>query len=212
MASTPEIARPKHVLEDPSARSIAMVYAVSFLDAAKSAGVEQPLEEFGDVLNAIQLQPEFGDLLSSAVLNQEAKQGLIERTLKPRCSEFLGHFLAVLAKHGRLDLLTTIFEEATQEQERRSGQQRVLVRSAVTLSPAQLDSIRTQLKAALSTDPILIPQVEPALLGGLIIQVQDTIFDGSVATRLTNLKQRLRERYVHEIQGGRDRFSSSEGN
>ena len=86
------------------------------------------------------------------------------------------------------------------------------MRSAVTLSPAQLDSIRTQLKAALSTDPILIPQVEPALLGGLIIQVQDTIFDGSVATRLTNLKQRLRERYVHEIQGGRDRFSSSEGN
>ena len=212
MASTPEIARPKHVLEDPSARSIAMVYAVSFLDAAKSAGVEQPLEEFGDVLNAIQAKPEFGDLLSSAVLNQEAKQGLIERTLKPRCSEFLGHFLVVLAKHGRLDLLTTIFEEATQEQERRSGQQRVLVRSAVTLSPAQLDSIRTQLKAALSTDPILIPQVEPALLGGLIIQVQDTIFDGSVATRLTNLKQRLRERYVHEIQGGRDRFSSSEGN
>jgi len=212
MAHAPEIARPKHVLEDPSARSIAMVYAVSFLDAAKSVGVEQPLEEFGDVLNAIQAKPEFGDLLSSAVLNQEAKQGLIERALKPRCSEFLGHFLVVLAKHGRLDLLKTIFEEATQEQERRSGQQRVLLRSAVTLSPAQLDSIRTQLKAAMSTDPILIPQVEPALLGGLIIQVQDTIFDGSVATRLTNLKQRLRERYVHEIQGGRDRFSSSEGN
>ena len=212
MAQTPEIARPKHVLEDPSARSIAMVYAVSFLDAAKSAGVDKPLEEFSDVLSAIHAKPEFGDLLSSAVLNQEAKQGLIERTLKPRCSEFLGHFLVVLAKHGRLDLLTTIFEEATQEQERRSGQQRVLVRSAVALSPAQLDSIRSQLKAALSTDPIVIPQVEPALLGGLIIQVQDTIFDGSVATRLTNLKQRLRERYVHEIQGGRNRFSSPEGN
>ena len=212
MANAPEIARPKHVLEDPSARSIAMVYAVSFLDAAKSSGVEQPLEEFSDVLDAIHAKPEFGDLLSSAVLNQEAKQGLIERTLKPRCSEFLGHFLVVLAKHGRLDLLTTIFEEATQEQERRCGQQRVLVRSAVSLSPTQLDSIRSQLKLALSTDPILIPQVEPALLGGLIIQVQDTIFDGSVATRLTHLKQRLRERYVHEIQGGRDRFSSSEGN
>lgn len=212
MAHAPKVARPKHVLEDPSARSIAMVYAVSFLDAAKSAGVENPLEEFSEVLNAVHAQPEFNDLLSSAILNQDTKQGLIERTLKPRCSEFLGHFLTVLAKHDRLDLLSTIYDEATQEFERRSGQQRVLVRSAVTLSPEQLDSIRSQLKTALSKDPIVIPQVEPALLGGLIIQVQDTIFDGSVATRLTNLKQRLRERYVHEIQSGRNRFSSPEGN
>lgn len=212
MAHAPKVARPKHVLEDPSARSIAMVYAVSFLDAAKSAGVENPLEELGEVLNAVHAQPEFNDLLSSAILNQDTKQALIERTLKPRCSEFLGHFLTVLAKHDRLDLLSTIYDEATQEYERRSGQQRVLVRSAIALSPDQLDSFRSQLKTALSKDPIVIPQVEPALLGGLIIQVQDTIFDGSVATRLTNLKQRLRERYVHEIQSGRNRFSSPEGN
>ena len=118
----------------------------------------------------------------------------------------------MLAKHDRLDLLATILHEATQEQERRSGRQRVLVRSAVALSPEQLESIRVQLKSAMTTDPIVVPQVEPALLGGLIIQVQDTIFDGSVATRLTNLTQRLRERYVHEIQGGRNRFSSPEGN
>ena len=212
MANAAETARPKHVLEDPSARSIAMVYAVALLDAAKSAGVDQPLVEFRELLDAVESQPEFESLLSSPMLNRDNKQGIVERALKPRCSEFLGNFLVVLAKHDRLDLLATILHEATQEQERRSGRQRVLVRSAVALSPEQLDSIRIQLKAAMTTDPIVVPQVEPALLGGLIIQVQDTIFDGSVATRLTNLTQRLRERYVHEIQGGRNRFSSPEGN
>ena len=212
MASAADIVRPKHVLEDPSALSIAMVYAVALLDAAKSAGVDQPLVEFRELLDAVQSQPEFESLLSSPMLNQDNKQGIVERSLKPRCSEFLGNFLVVLAKHDRLELLATILHEATQEQERRSGRQRVLVRSAVALSPEQLESIRVQLKAAMTTDPIVVPQVEPALLGGLIIQVQDTIFDGSVATRLTNLTQRLRERYVHEIQGGRNRFSSPEGN
>ncbi len=212
MANAADTARPKHVLEDPSALSIAMVYAVALLDAAKSAGVDQPLGEFRELIDAVQSKPEFESLLSSPMLNRDDKQGIVERSLKPRCSEFLGNFLVVLAKHDRLDLLATILHEATQEQERRSGRQRVLVRSAVTLSPEQLDSIRIQLKAAMSTDPIVVPQVEPALLGGLIIQVQDTIFDGSVATRLTNLTQRLRERYVHEIQGGRNRFSSPEGN
>ena len=212
MAIATESARPKHVLEDPSARSIAMVYAVALLDAAKSVGVDQPLIEFRELLDAVQSQPEFESLLSSPMLNRDNKQGIVERALKPRCSEFLGNFLVVLAKHDRLDLLATILHEATQEQERRSGRQRVLVRSAVALSPEQLESIRVQLKSAMTTDPIVVPQVEPALLGGLIIQVQDTIFDGSVATRLTNLTQRLRERYVHEIQGGRNRFSSPEGN
>lgn len=212
MAKAAETARPKHVLEDPSARSIAMVYAVALLDAAKAASVNEPLQEFGELLNAVHSKPEFESLLSSPMLNPDDKQGLVERTLKPRCSEFLGNFLVVLAKHDRLELLSTILHEATQEQERRSGRQRVLVRSAVALSPEQLNSIRVQLKAAMTTDPIVVPQVEPALLGGLIIQVQDTIFDGSVATRLTSLNQRLRERYVHEIQGGRNRFSSPEGN
>ena len=207
-----DTARPKHVLEDPSAISIAMVYAVALLDAAKSAGVDDPLVEFRELLGAVQSQPEFESLLSSPMLNRDNKQGIVERSLKPRCSEFLGNFLVVLAKHDRLELLATILHEATQEQERRSGRQRVLVRSAVALSPEQLESIRIQLKSAMTTDPIVVPQVEPALLGGLIIQVQDTIFDGSVATRLTNLTQRLRERYVHEIQGGRNRFSSPEGN
>lgn len=212
MAIAAETARPKHVLEDPSARSIAMVYAVALLDAAKSAGVDQPLVEFRELLDAVQSKPEFESLLSSPMLNLDDKRGLVERTLKPRCSEFLGNFLVVLAKHDRLELLGTILYEATQEQERRSGRQRVLVRSAVALSPELLESIRVQLKSAMTTEPIVVPQVEPALLGGLIIQVQDTIFDGSVATRLTNLTQRLRERYVHEIQGGRNRFSSPEGN
>ncbi len=212
MANAPETARPKHVLEDPSARSIAMVYAVALLDAAQSAGVDQPLQELAELVDAVQSQPEFLSLLSSPMLNADTKRAVVERTLKPRCSEFLGNFLTVLANHDRLDLLATVLHEATLEHERRSGRQRVTVRSAVALSPEQLDSIRSQLQGALSADPIVIPQVEPALLGGLIIQVQDTIYDGSVATRLTNLKQRLRERYVHEIQGGRDRFSSPEGN
>ncbi len=74
-------------------------------------------------------------------------------------SEFLGNFLTVLAKHDRLNLLGTILHEAIQEQERRSEVSVVLVRSAVALSPAQLDSIRSQLKSAMTTDPLSFPRL-----------------------------------------------------
>jgi F-type H+-transporting ATPase subunit delta len=42
--------------------------------------------------------------------------------------------------------------------------------------------------------------------------VGDTVHDGSLRTRIQNLSHRLKEKYVHEIQSGRDRFSHSEGN
>ena len=54
--------------------------------------------------------------------------------------------------------------------------------------------------------------VDEALIGGLVLRVGDTIFDGSVATRLARVREQMITRSVHEIQSRRDRFSSPEGN
>ena len=52
--------------------------------------------------------------------------------------------------------------------------------------------------------------VDPDILGGLRIRVGDTVYDGSLRARLTQLRHRVRERSLHEIQSGRNRFSHSE--
>ncbi|MCA9036130.1 MAG: F0F1 ATP synthase subunit delta, partial [Planctomycetaceae bacterium] len=48
--------------------------------------------------------------------------------------------------------------------------------------------------------------------GGLIIQVGDTVYDSSLRSRLQQLRGRLVEKALNEIQSGRDRFSHTEGN
>ncbi len=53
---------------------------------------------------------------------------------------------------------------------------------------------------------MLDEQIDPELLGGLIVRVGDWQFDGSVKARLNQLKNQLLERSSHEIQGRRDRF------
>jgi F-type H+-transporting ATPase subunit delta len=75
-----------------------------------------------------------------------------------------------------------------------------------------MDTIKSRLQSALAAEPIVIPSVDERLIGGLVIQVGDTVYDGSLRTRLKNLRQRLREGYLNEIQSRRDRFSHSEGN
>ncbi|WP_437225393.1 ATP synthase F1 subunit delta [Planctomicrobium sp. SH661] len=205
--------RPSHVLEDPSAQAVARVYALAYLDAALAAGEANPLEELtsfqDDVLNR---NPEFAGLLTSELANTEEKLGLIERTIQPVASPFFTNFLKVLAQHGRLNLFPLVLSLAWQEQERRNGQQRVTVKSAVPLSEQQLSSIKNRLQSALNSEPILIPSVDENLIGGLVIQVGDTVYDGSLKSRLGSLRERLRKGYLHEIQSGRDRFSYPEGN
>jgi len=202
-----------HVLEDPSAQAVARVYALAFLNGAHGAGVDNPLEEItsfqDDVLNR---NPQYADLLMSGVLTQEDQVSLIEKTIQPVASPFFVNFLKVLAEHQRLNLFPLILNLAWLEQERRDNRQRVTVKSAVPLNESQLNSIKNRLQSALNSEPILLPVVDEKLIGGLVIQVGDTVYDGSLKSRLTSLRERLRKGYLHEIQSGRDRFSHPDGN
>ena len=213
MSDSPTPTRPNHVLEDPSAKAVAHVYATAFLNAAGKGNQSELLEEFtsfhDDILKP---NPEFERLLTTSLTSTDEKRGFIERAIKPVASQTFTNFLLVLAKHERLELLPLILSETWEMHEKQLGQVRVQLKSAVALNDGQLDRIKNRLQDALSSEPILMPTVDEDLLGGLVVQVGDTVYDGSLRTRLRDLQLRLRERYLNEIQSGRDRFSSPEGN
>lgn len=203
--------RPDHVLEDPSAKAVAQMYAQAYLDA--TGGSADALDEFTSFVdNVLQKFPDFDRLLTSEVTSREDKLQIIERVVSSRGTPLFTNFLRVLGRHDRLNLLPLILNEAWLEFEHRSGKRRVTVRSAAPLTNVQLELVKTRLAATLPYEPIVLPVVDPNLIGGLVIQVGDTVHDGSVRTRLKNLGNRLKEKYVHEIQSGRNRFSHSEGN
>ncbi|SFJ53455.1 ATP synthase F1 subunit delta [Planctomicrobium piriforme] len=205
--------RPAHVLEDPSSQAVARVYALAYLNAAQAAGEQQPLDELtsfqDDVLSA---HPQLAYMLTTEMLTNDQKLGILQRTVQNFASPMFANFLKVLAEHDRLSLFSQILREAWIEYERRAGKKRIQVKSAVPLNDEQLSSIKNRIQSALNLEPVLIPVVDPELIGGLVIQVGDTVYDGSLKTRLKNLRQRLQKGYLYEIQSGRDRFSNSEGN
>ncbi len=211
MADVQENARVRSVLEDPSTQAIANVYATSFLDAAGGQGGDR-LEEFisfvNDVLNA---NPEFRTILISGVANRDEQVQIIDRVIGPHGSEFFANFLKVLAKHERLGLLPAILEATQLEFEKRNGQQRVQVVSVSPLDDAALGRVREKIASAFSFDPIIENVTDPKLLGGLVIRVNNKVYDGSLRSRLNQLAKRMQQGSLHEIQSGRDRFSHPEG-
>jgi F-type H+-transporting ATPase subunit delta len=204
--------RPDHVLEDPGAKAVASLYARSYLEAARANGIDDADEELASFVDEVLAQnPEFRVILTTDSVSRDEKLAVIERALVPRCSEFFANFLKVLVRHGRIGLIEQIREVVVLVGEELSGRQRVQIRSARALTDGSRNRIAEQLKTKLGIEPILQESVDESLIGGLIIQVGDTVYDSSLRTRIRTLSGRLTERTLNEIQSGRDRFSHPEG-
>jgi F-type H+-transporting ATPase subunit delta len=203
--------RVRSVLEDPSAQVIANVYADSFLTAAEKASVEGgmhgALEEFTSFMDdVLKAHPQLREILSSRIIKRDRKLGLINRVVGPHGSPFFTNFLRVLCQHERLNLLPVILQQTWRKYEFRSGRRPVGIRSAKPLSEAVLNQVRQQLTASLPFEPILKPEVDESLLGGLVIEIGDTVYDTSLRTRVNQLRDNLRRRSQNEVQRQRDRF------
>ena len=105
-------------------------------------------------------------------------------------SAFAG-FIGTLAENRRLALLPEIAELFGALKRERESVLRVSVRTAVALEPAQADTLKAALKRRFGRDIELTGSIDPAIIGGAIIDAGDIVIDGSVRGRLARLENAL---------------------
>jgi F-type H+-transporting ATPase subunit delta len=194
---------------DDTVIAVARRYAEALIDAAQKDGqVDSALEELAefesDVLGRF---PRFAELLASERVPAGDKDRILTEAFSGRASDLVLRFLRVLNRHGRLGLLGPIVAEARTIWDRRNRRIPVTVRSAVPLGDDQVQALRARLAGLVPGTPILSMVTDPALIGGLVVQVGDQLYDASVKSRLAQLRHRLIEGKLHEIQSRRDQFS-----
>ena len=199
---------------DVGVEHIANVYAAGLLGATEQAGTtEAVLGEFDRVMfEVINRHPKLEAILASNLVNANEKTGILDRVLAKQVSPALLNFLKVVARHGRLDCLRAIHEQAHVLWDQKQNRTRVKLTTAAPVDVATANQIVENLRTKLGGEPILDQQVDPNLIGGAVLQVGDMIYDGSIARQLQNLRQQMTDRSVHEIQSRRDRFSNPAGN
>jgi F-type H+-transporting ATPase subunit delta len=97
----------------------------------------------------------------------------------------------MLVAARRPDLIEGIVEEYGALADESAGRVRATVTTAVALSTADEKRITTDLSARLGKEVRLEVQVDPAIIGGLVLRVGDRKIDASIATKLQQLRRRL---------------------
>jgi F-type H+-transporting ATPase subunit delta len=187
-------------------------YSEALINAAEKEGqVDVVLDEIDEIsFHMLPAHPAFASLLISPLVSPVEKDRILVEVFSRRALPTVVRFLRVLNRHGRLDSLRAIAKAARALWDKRENRRSVLVRSAVPLDDTELEALRERLARMLSATPIIHLVVDPSLIGGLVIQVGDDVFDASIRNRLEQLRQRLIEGKTHEIQSRRDHFSYSE--
>jgi F-type H+-transporting ATPase subunit delta len=189
---------------------VAVVYAKALVGAAEAAKTtDAVLQEFDSLVDdVLDRLPKLEAVFASAFVEEDAKEAMLTKAFANRASPVFLNFLNVVARHGRLDMLRLIHLAFHEEYNKARNRVRVLVSTATPLDKDAQSRIAEEIRKRLQLQPVLDQQVHPELIGGIVLRIGDRVFDGSVATQLERLREKMLNRSVHEIQSRRDRFSS----
>ncbi|MGI9497273.1 MAG: ATP synthase F1 subunit delta [Mariniblastus sp.] len=196
---------------DSDQQQLGDVYARALLAFAADAGnVDQLVDELGEVVGAINGVAGLRDALESPRVGVESKVDLLDKAFAGKVEKGLLHFLKVVGNKGRFDCLGAIASSAKTLRDEMSGRVQAVVTSASPMDSEVVGRITDQLSKTLGKDVSLQVLVDPEILGGIVVRVGDTVYDGSVVNQLSQVRARAVKRASDAIREKLDRFTTSE--
>jgi F-type H+-transporting ATPase subunit delta len=201
----------KNVALDSGSQHLGAVYAKALVGAAEKLGqTAEVLEELGSLVDdVLDRLPLFDQALGSPRISQDEKVAMIDRSFGGKMSPTLLNFLKVVARHERLGVLRAIRRAADKLYNQLRGRVEVSVETAAPLNSKLRDTISARLAQLLGREVVLSTDVDPDLLGGLVVRVGDTVYDGSLAGKLNRMRSTTLEQTMQSIRTSLDRFAVS---
>ncbi len=169
-------------------------YARAFADVVLGSKLpaDQVNMQLNDVLSTLGESAELRQVLFNPALAVDARVGVID-ALTPRLGlrREVRNFLAVLLRHDRMNAIQEIVTEYRAEIDRRQGISEVEVVSARRLDADERHQMEQQVARLAGTQVRARFREDSELLGGAMVRIGSTVYDGSVRGRLDRMKQEL---------------------
>lgn len=188
---------------DSEEQHVGQVYAKALLQAAMSSNkvdvVVEELESFVDDVLSKNAAIDF--FLSNPKQSVESKMGLLDRVFAGKMDSTLLNFLKVLCRRQRIQFVRGVARAAAELRDEIAGRVKVLVTTSAPLDSSIESALATKLKQTLNKEVRLVKKVDPTIIGGLVVRVGDTVFDGSVDGQLRVLRRELTAKTDASIRG-----------
>jgi F-type H+-transporting ATPase subunit delta len=169
-------------------------YARALYDAAREAGrLPAARQDLGDFVEAARLVPELGEILRNPQLDKRAKTAAVE-AVAGDAEPFVLNFLRLLVDKGRAGDLDRIAEEFERLAAADEGELPIELTTAVELTDEEAQSILAQIEQRSGRKVEATRTVDPALIGGFVLQAGSRRVDASVRGRIEQLGRELRTR------------------
>lgn len=176
-----------------NAETIARRYSTALadvvLESSETETVKVELASWGELFSGnADLQTVFGNPAITHINKEKVLDGLIAKT---RPSKTTANFLRVLLENGRLTELGEINERFVAVLDQRSGLVSAEITSARELPENERSDFETKLKQLTGKKVSVNYAINKDIIGGVVTRIGSTVYDGSVKTKLENLKEQL---------------------
>ena len=172
---------------------IARRYAEALYRLATEQGnVDQIDSEYEQLLADTAEVPEVNLFLAHPLVSRPKKNRLIEQSF-PQLPVYLRNLIRLLIRNGREDYLGLIFEEFLSLRAEEEGVIRVQVATAQEFSSDDRSRLTDRLTEALGRRVKLEERLDPGLLGGVRLEVDGRVIDGTLRAKLEGLLAMLEQ-------------------
>lgn len=175
-------------------QEIARRYATAFFELAQQSGQIDQITADLETLDAlIASGGDFSNLLNNATLRRDDQaKALAAIAQHYKLSSLTAKLLGVVAQKRRLPALPAIVNAVAERVAAHKGEITAEVTAAQALDQSQIDEIAQNLKKVLGKEVNVRLNIDPAIIGGLIIKVGSRLIDASVGTKLERLHRALK--------------------
>ena len=175
--------------------NIAKRYARAFFEiAGEEKRYEEYYHELGRFSAALKENKNLSEFLANPIFAQPDKKAVVESVLeKIRVSPLTANFLKLLVDKRRIGILSDIEDCYRELMDNALKKVRVTVKTAFPLTGELSDRLQTGLEGLTGREVEMTVLEDPALLGGIVVRVGDTLYDGSIRTQLNNIRNLLGE-------------------
>lgn len=171
-------------------------YASALFQLAREAGKDEQIGRELEQFAAAYAVPPLSTVLNNPAFTiQNRKRVVVQIAAQAKFSPLMIHFLSLLLDCDRMDHLASIDFYYCRLQDEARGRVRAKVTAASALEAQEMEKLRSALKTISSKEVVLQQETDAELLGGLVVEIEGKVYDGSLRTQLEKMRKQIEQGY-----------------